>query len=59
MKTINGIRIFTLELSEQVLNEISAALMNHPFGKAAPVVNEINTQISAQQGPATPPASTP
>lgn len=49
MKIVNGIRVFTLELTEQALHEISAALMNHPFGKAAPVVNEINSQINAQQ----------
>jgi hypothetical protein len=49
MKTINGVTYFQFELSEANLNEVSAALMNHPFGKAAPVINEINRQVMAQQ----------
>lgn len=51
MKIVNGIRVFTLELSEVALNTISKALMKHPFGRAAPVVQEIQSQINAQQVP--------
>jgi hypothetical protein len=39
---------FTLKLTEQHLSVLSSALLKHPYGEAAPVVNEINKQIQEQ-----------
>lgn len=38
-----------IELSNEMLTVIAAALGNHPFRQAAPVVSELQRQIDAQQ----------
>lgn len=46
--------VFKLELSEQMLQVIGNALGAAPYNVAAPVVAELQKQVSAQLQPATP-----
>lgn len=40
---------FDIKLSAQMLDVIGEGLMLVPYGKAAPVINEINKQIAAKK----------
>ena len=42
---------YSITLSEQELNILSAALVELPFKVAAPVISKINQQIAKQQSP--------
>ncbi len=43
---------YSIKLTEQELNILSAALVELPFKVAAPLVAKINQQIAEQQKPA-------
>lgn len=59
MKILNGKRVFTLELSDEQLQVVSDGLNLVAFGRAAPVVVEINRQLKLETGPQPVPAEAP
>lgn len=46
--------MYTLTISDQMLVVIAAALGNHPYRESAPVILEIQKQISNQRVPSPP-----
>jgi hypothetical protein len=51
MKIIDGKRVFDLELDENDLGALHAALIKEPYAAVALTIEKINRQIVAQQKP--------
>ena len=51
LKIVNGTRIYQLEFTDAQLAVIEEGLMHVPYGRAAPVINHINSQLPKKEHP--------
>jgi len=48
MKIVNGKRVYLIEFTDEYLSVVHEGLMHVPYGRAAPVVNYINSQLKPE-----------